>query len=331
MTEFSIVVPIYRTEAYLKECIDSILSQTYTDFELILVDDGSPDRCPAMCDEYAQKDRRVQVIHQPNSGSVAARKTGIAHSTGKYVFTVDSDDCISSDCLALLHGAIERYDPDIVKLNFRRFSENSAYDYYNRFQDLYFSTENIDIVKDAFLYDKRKKGINFGCAAFGTWATVAKREWMASYQASVPNSITMGDDLAVTAPMMFHAESVYFMGGIQYYYRDTPGSIVNSFDEKAFERLEVLVRYLFQNVPERYFNSICVYTAELILETISKAAAYYTKKEYEDHVCTRLSDYLIHVAKKAKVHRLTLKDGMKLAMVKTKNYKLLYALMNRKG
>ncbi len=331
MIKFSIVVPVYKAEDYLEECVESILSQTYKNFELILIDDGSPDRCPEICDNYAANDNRVKVLHKSNGGSISARKLGIEQSTGQYVFTVDSDDYISADCLALLSDVVERYSPDIIKLNFRRFSENFTFDYYNKFQDKYFAGESSNEVKDSFLYDKQKRGINFGCAAFGTCSTVAKRELMLTYQSSVPNDITMGDDLAVTAPMIFNAESIYFMGGIQYFYRNTPGSIVNSFDEKAFQRLEILVRYLFENVPERYFNCVCVYTAEMVLHTISKYSKYYTQKEYVNNLRTKLSDYLLNVSSRAKVYRLTLKDGIKLAMLKTKNYKLLYALMKRKG
>ena len=76
MPKFSVIVPIYNVEKYLKQCVDSILNQTYKDFELILVDDGSPDNCPAICDEYAQTDSRVKVIHKQNGGLVSARKAG---------------------------------------------------------------------------------------------------------------------------------------------------------------------------------------------------------------------------------------------------------------
>ena len=89
---FSIVVPIFKAEKYLVECIDSILGQTYRDFEIILVDDGSPDRCPSICDEYASVDSRIKVIHQKNAGQAAARNTGVGISRGDYLLFLDSDD-----------------------------------------------------------------------------------------------------------------------------------------------------------------------------------------------------------------------------------------------
>ena len=89
---FSVIVPIYRVAEYLQRCLESILAQTYADFELILVDDGSPDRCPEMCDAYAQKDSRVRVIHKQHGGLVSARNVGIMTASGEYIVHVDGDD-----------------------------------------------------------------------------------------------------------------------------------------------------------------------------------------------------------------------------------------------
>lgn len=97
MPQISVIVPVYKVEPYLHRCVDSILGQTFTDFELILVDDGSPDNCPAICDEYAMKDSRVHVIHQENGGLSSARNSGMAVATGEYIMFCDSDDYVS-DC-----------------------------------------------------------------------------------------------------------------------------------------------------------------------------------------------------------------------------------------
>lgn len=96
----SIIVPIYKVESYLNACVDSILSQPFKDFELILVDDGSPDHCGTMCDEYAEKDQRIKVIHQSNGGLSSARNAGIDIATGDYITFVDSDDTIAQDTYA---------------------------------------------------------------------------------------------------------------------------------------------------------------------------------------------------------------------------------------
>ena len=94
MPEISVIVPVYNVEEYLRPCIDSILEQTFTDFELILVDDGSPDRCGEICDEYEQIDKRIRVIHQENGGLSAARNAGLDVMSGEYVTFIDSDDLV---------------------------------------------------------------------------------------------------------------------------------------------------------------------------------------------------------------------------------------------
>ena len=91
----SIIVPVYKAEKYIHQCIDSLLAQTYRNIEVILVDDGSPDHCGKICDEYAAKDSRVKVIHQQNGGVSAARNTGIAHSRGEWIAFVDADDSVT--------------------------------------------------------------------------------------------------------------------------------------------------------------------------------------------------------------------------------------------
>lgn len=110
----SVIVPVYKVEQYLSECLDSILSSTYTELEIILVDDGSPDNCPVICDEYARRDHRIKVIHQENYGIVAARNAGLAVATGEYIAFVDSDDAISPIMYEVMVSAIERTCADMA-------------------------------------------------------------------------------------------------------------------------------------------------------------------------------------------------------------------------
>ncbi len=127
MVELSVIVPVYNVEKYLKRCISSIITQTYKNFELILIDDGSLDRCGAMCDEFAQKDSRIRVIHQSNKGLAETRNVGIRSAQGAYISFIDSDDYILpqtySDCMRILHQTsadiicfqhIDVYDNQII-------------------------------------------------------------------------------------------------------------------------------------------------------------------------------------------------------------------------
>ena len=120
---FSVIVPIYNVEKYLSRCIDSVLSQTFADFELILVDDGSPDNCPEICDEYAQKDRRVKVIHKENGGLVSARQAGVSIAKGDYIFNLDGDDAIDTDALMSAYEIISDTKAEMVSFSYRIYTD----------------------------------------------------------------------------------------------------------------------------------------------------------------------------------------------------------------
>ena len=114
MSKVSVVVPIYKVERYLGNCIESLIGQTLKDIEIILVDDGSPDNCPSICDEYAAKDGRIKVIHKPNGGVSAARNDGLKAATGEYIIFCDSDDWMELDAFEVLYEAATTNDSDIA-------------------------------------------------------------------------------------------------------------------------------------------------------------------------------------------------------------------------
>ena len=121
--EISIIVPVYKTERFLSACISSILAQTFTDFELILVDDGSPDSCPALCDAAAAKDSRIRVIHQKNRGLSVARNAGLDAAEGEWIAFVDSDDTITPDFCTKLYHAAQEAGAQMAVCNYRQVDE----------------------------------------------------------------------------------------------------------------------------------------------------------------------------------------------------------------
>lgn len=122
----SVVVPVYKAEKYIDECIESIVNQTYRNLEIILVDDGSPDRCPKICDEWAFRDERIKVIHQTNKGAAAARNAGIKVASGQYIGFVDSDDYIDKTMYEVLYEGIGKSDAQISCCYFVREYGNGA-------------------------------------------------------------------------------------------------------------------------------------------------------------------------------------------------------------
>ena len=130
----SVIVPVYGVEAYLDRCVQSITQQTYRELEIILVDDGSPDRCPEICDEWASKDPRIKVIHKKNGGVSSARNEGIDAAQGAYLGFVDGDDWIAPDLFEKVMKIFDREDPDVVTFDCNRINEKG---------EIYTSTEKI--------------------------------------------------------------------------------------------------------------------------------------------------------------------------------------------
>lgn len=123
--KISVIVPVYKVEAYLDKCVSSIVNQTYKNLEIILVDDGSPDNCPAMCDAWAEKDRRIQVIHKENNGAGAARNTGLDTATGEMIAFVDSDDYLAADMFAYLYSLLSQ-GADLAECNYIEVFDDSG-------------------------------------------------------------------------------------------------------------------------------------------------------------------------------------------------------------
>lgn len=145
----SVIVPIYQVEPYLEKCVDSILAQTYSELEVILVDDGSPDNCGAICDRYAEQDTRVHVVHKENGGVSSARNAGLDAASGTYVMFTDADDCPDPDLVETMVRALEQNDADLVTVDFRAVTPSGTKEKIMSLQDSVRSTEKPDLLKDS--------------------------------------------------------------------------------------------------------------------------------------------------------------------------------------
>lgn len=158
MPELSIIVPVYKVEKYLPRCIDSILAQTFGDFELILIDDGSPDGCGRICDEYAQKDKRIVAIHQKNMGVSAARNAGLDIARGRYIGFVDSDDWIEPQMYEVMMDAIRENGADMAVCGVRYADEDGKFTRADRLSEGVYSRDGL--LEDVFAMPNKLGG---GC------------------------------------------------------------------------------------------------------------------------------------------------------------------------
>ena len=212
---FSVIVPIYNIEKYIRRCIDSVLLQSFTDFELILVDDGSPDRCGAICDEYAKIDSRIKVIHLPIAGLCIARNAGIDAATAPYIGFVDSDDYIGTDMFKDLVEAMTENDADLTFCNY-------CYEYEDGHIELLApnSGNNILCVKEELLRDlmwERKS-----CAV---WIRLFKRELFTSLR--FPEGFVYEDRRNMPRWIMM-CDRIVWVDKTYYYYVERANSICHT-------------------------------------------------------------------------------------------------------
>lgn len=224
----SIIVPIYKVEKYLDECIKSIINQTYRDLEIILVDDGSPDNCPAICDKYARQDSRIKVIHKENGGLVSARKAGLNAATAEYACFVDGDDWIEKDMYSLIADEIAENHADCVITQFYfDYPGKAEKSEYKLNKPFYSRSEIENEIFPTMLFDNRYYcfGI-FPCC----WTKVFRRELLKKHLTQTDNRIRIGEDIAFTYPCLMECESLSFIDRPLYHYRLNPDSMTNAYD-----------------------------------------------------------------------------------------------------
>lgn len=156
----TIIIPIYKVEKYLHKCIDSVIEQTYTNLEIILVDDGSPDNCPKICDEYAKKDKRIKVIHKKNGGLSDARNVAIKIANGEFIFLLDSDDTITNDAIEYMYNLAKKENAEIVSGQYNKVYEGIN-DEIIIDNDNYIKIYNTKEALESMLYDSYIT--NMGC------------------------------------------------------------------------------------------------------------------------------------------------------------------------
>lgn len=247
----TVIVPVYNVERYIKKCIESILIQSYSNFELILVDDGSPDACGKICDEYAKLDKRIKVIHKENGGLSDARNTGIKIARGEYIALIDSDDFVSSVFLEILIKAAFQNNADVV-------CSGQSVSFYDEEESTIYLGENVSEFEigrinpkqalKEMLYKKRPTGAPFNL-----------------YKKSVFDDLNypvgfLYEDLATTYKIYIKAKKMSYVNGKLYAYRKRKDSIIHQeFSEKKMVVIDI---------AKTLYSDICEYD-----QSLAKAAS----------------------------------------------------------
>ena len=218
---FSVILPIYKVEKYLAECVDSILNQSFSDYEVILVDDGSPDTSGAICDEYARKDARIKVIHKKNGGLSDARNAGFEIACGEYVVFIDSDDYVTDkDFLKKISAKIDECGSDIVLYKYSKLYEETK-----KMDAPAFSLDFVNGITDSdeLLYELVKRDAYYGMA----WIKAFKRDVAVKGGVSFEKGL-LGEDMDWYFNLLLHSGSISAIDESFIAYRQREGSITST-------------------------------------------------------------------------------------------------------
>lgn len=279
MSKISIIVPVYKVEPYLGKCIESILAQTFIDFELILVDDGSPDSCGKMCDEFAQMDRRIVVVHKSNGGLSSARNAGLDIARGEYIGFVDSDDYVEPDMYEVLYNNLVKYDADIAECG-------TDDHYYNKIQP-----QKVRPIKVCDTLSALEEILH------GRYTTISVADKLYKCYLFKDQRFPLGkrcEDIFIIVELFLNAKKVVFDTKVGYHYVHRSNSITTeSFSEKDMDAIEACKRNATRLNTYPALLDVCAYQVWWSYRSIvSKLAidTYESRQKHRDLIkeCSRI-------------------------------------------
>lgn len=267
----SVIIPVYNVERYLEKCLNSIVKQSYSNLEILLVDDGSPDSCPQICDNWAQRDHRIKVIHKDNGGLSAARNAGLRVAKGLYICFVDSDDYVSEKFVETLHRLICDNHTEISAVSFQEvFSMENQEVGMEKEQD---PEENVFEAEDAL----RQLFTNSTFANYA-WNKMYKRDLFDDIQFPIGRKM---EDLGTTYKLLLKAKKIAYSTEKLYFYYQRDDSILHKPSADFYRDKFELSRERYEKIENLYPNMIenNLFYLEVLLETYPKL--YSSFKDYK--------------------------------------------------
>lgn len=327
----SVIVAVYNTEKYLEECIDSIINQTFSDYEVILVDDGSTDNSGEICDRYAERFEFITVIHKNNGGIANTRKAGFAKSIGQYISYIDSDDTIEPNTYEYMVNKATQYDADAVVCNILLDTGNKK-------------TLGKNIISSG-IYDKaRLKKEFYPYMLFGgengtpgvipsLCNKIIKRDILKNALMATDDSVYFGEDALCTFPCLLDANKVFVCDRAFYHYRMVETSVTHVYDNKLIDKFILLIELLDKAFKERNFDGrkqLDFYTVRFSVDVIRNELLYNKKLSLKERI-NIVSDYLEHpqisqAFKNVSSSEFQNNNYIKLKLIKKKKIFILYLL-----
>ena len=252
--KISLIIPVYKVEEYLADCLMSVLNQTFQDYEVILIDDGSPDCCPQLCDEWAEKDSRISVLHRENGGLSAARNTGVKAARGDYLYFLDSDDELTTDALEVMYRLVEIHSGvDLVQGGFFEKKEDAGKPTPYNFPKY---TEDAKLIKNTLL--------TFDGDLIKAQSRLVRRDFFIENDLWFKEGI-IHEDNYWTFFLAKSVKTMCFCNKRTYYHRMNPDSITHAINvKKEYNAFKVILEDLCSNID----NFLPGRQKELIIETL---------------------------------------------------------------
>ncbi len=256
---FSILIPVYNVEKYLTECLDSVLAQSFTDYEVIAIDDGSNDKSGLICDEYGRKYSNFTVIHKKNEGLISSRRRAIEKASGEYCVFLDSDDKLAPECLGRLHDTIKEYLPDTVLYTYYSFTNDGKREIKKGVFD---SGELFEGERKKELY----KLIASGPAISSIWTKATKTDILRADTTDYTEYYgrNMAEDVLQSLPILTLSKKIVYLNEPLYYYRYNPDSVSRSYSPERIEAKNILHVY---RAKKKYLKLWGCENKEFILRT----------------------------------------------------------------
>lgn len=253
---FSIIIPVYNTESFLNKCIESILSQSFTDFELILIDDGSTDNSLSICKKFEDIDYRVSVtIHSENKGLCKTRDDGLDIAKGEYIIWIDSDDYIDENRLKAIHSEIQRSNCDVVITKYIHECENGKKIYFSdSIPDGFYSGEDYEKLKPHIMEYNKKTGMRNIHTVL--WNKAFKRDLMKVSKGKIPSSVKIGEDTPRTFTALLMAKSISLINDCSYHYVQRPGQMMKVRYEADYWENAMSIYSLIRDINNEYGLSL---------------------------------------------------------------------------
>lgn len=323
----SVIVPIYNVSQYLKQCIDSIINQTYANLEIILIDDGSTDNCLEIMREYEKNDTRIKCYTRENKGLLYTRIDGVNKANGKYIIFVDSDDWLELNAIEILYNKITKYCADMVKCSYKMVNEKETIDVIMKENDTIFEKESLNKI-----YEELASNYIF----HSVWSQLIKAEIIKKYIVNCDYSISMGEDIEINTHLLNKYSKIVITNDVLYNYRYNNSSISNSMAyDKTKKRVNDTIKaynnlssFIYENYKKEYKNALRKSIIEINNKVLDFANINNLKYKEINKLLKEIfeNDFIDKIKLNTNyAYKKSIKNYMFLRNIYTKNYKL-YAI-----